>query len=64
MRSVRGDILNFRKAFFSVGRKTGVTRLSIQSAFPLNSVLKIFLFLKKKLKKKKKSTPVIGEGME
>ena len=40
MCSVRGDILNFRKAFFSVGRKTGVTRLSIQSA-------------KKKLKKKK-----------
>lgn len=57
MCSVRGDILNFRKAFFSVGRKTGVTRLSIQSAFPLNSVLKIFLFLKKKLKKKKKEHP-------
>lgn len=49
-----GDILDFRKAFFSVGRKTGVTRLSIQSASPLSSVLKTFLFLKKKLKKKKK----------
>lgn len=58
MRSVRSDILNFRKAFFSVGRKTGVTQLSCQSTSLLKSVLKIFLFLKEK-----KITPVFGEGM-
>lgn len=59
--SVRSDILNFRKAFFSVGRKTGVTQLSCRSTFPLNSILKIFLFLKGEREREKKRSPLLLE---
>lgn len=61
-RSVRSDILNFSKAFFSVGRKTGVTQLSCWSTFPLNSVLKIFLFLKGE--REKKSPLLLEKGWD
>lgn len=59
--SVRSDILNFRKAFFSVGRKTGVMQLSCRSTFPLNSILKIFLFLKGEREREKKRSPLLLE---